>query len=161
MSWTVSKNWDYATTGGASLPLPKIDFSGNYVEKSGEKDGMTFADMSAPLDRPALTHIEWHQKTNAYQNTGIDRAFWAPSVRGFNVHLQSMCTYDAKDSESNTEFYIPFKANTTIQSLAHECVTADLVQDFLAYHVAQFFKQGVITTDRVAAFMRGSLDLTK
>lgn len=159
MSWTVQKNWNYATTGGASLPLPKIDFDGNYVEKTGEKDGVTFADMSAPLDRPSLSHVEFHQKSNVYQNTGIDRAYWAPSVRGISLFLQSMDTYRATDG--TTEFYIPFKANTTITTLSHECVTAELVSDYLCFQVAKWFQEGVVTSDRIAAFMRGSLDLTK
>lgn len=159
MSWTVTKNWDYATTQGASLPLPKIDFAGNLVEKSGDKEGLTFTDMSAPTDRPSLTHLEFHQKSNVYQNTGIDRAYWAPSVRGVQLFLQSMDTYEVSDGTST--FYAPIKAYTSIQTLSHEAITADLIKDYLAFQVAKWFKSGVVTADRIAAFMRGSLDLTK
>lgn len=159
MAWTVEKDWAYTTNGGASLPLPKVSFSTNYVEKSGEKDGVTFADASAPIDRPALTHVEFHTRNNIYQNTGIDRAYWAPSVRGFNLYLQQMATYKVTDGTSS--FYAPLSCAVSFKSLAHEAITADVVKDFIAYTVAQWFKEGVVTSDRIAAFMRGSLDLTK
>lgn len=159
MSWNVTKNWDYATTDGALLPLPKVNFSGNYIEKSGEKGGITFTDTSAPLDRPSLTHLEFHQKSNVYQNTGIDRAYWAPSVRGIQLFVQSMDTYAVDDG--TTKFYAPFKAYTSVQTLSHEAITADLVKDYFAFQVAKWFEMGLVTSDRIAAFMRGSLDLTK
>lgn len=159
MAWNVTKDWSYTTTSGATLALPVIDFATNYVEKTDKGDGLTFADTTAPIDRPALTHVEFHPRTNIYQNTGIDRAYWAPSVRGFNIYVQQMNTYLVSDGTET--FYAPISCGISIKSLAHEAITPELVEEHLAYSIAQLHKKGVCDATRIAALMRGSLDLTK
>lgn len=159
MAWTVTKDWNYSTTSGGTITLPVIAFDTNYVVKNEKGDGVTYADVSAPIDRPALTHVEWHQRQNIYSNTGIDRAFWAPSVRGFNVHLQQMNTYLVTDGTET--FYAPLSCSINIKSLAHEAITDTLITEHLEYTIAQLMKKGVVSSARIGALMRGSLDLTK
>lgn len=158
MAWTVTKDWDYPTDAGAKLTLPVVNFA-NFAEKTDKGDGLTFADITAPIDRPALTHLEWHQKSNIYTNTGIDRAHWAPSVRGLGVFMQQNNTYLVSDGTDS--FYAPISASVSIKTLAHEAITADVVLSHLIYSLAMLFDKQTNGSTRLASLMRGALDITK
>lgn len=159
MAWTVTKDWDYSTETGKSITLPVIDFANNYAEKTQSGDGLTFADTTAPIDRPALTHLEWHQKSNIYTNTGIDRAYWAPSVRGMSVFMQQNNTYSITDGQET--FYAPISTSISIKTLMHEAMTADVVLAHVIYSLAQLYDKQSNGSTRLARLMRGALDITK
>lgn len=157
MAWTVTKDWNYSTSGGAQPTLPVLN-SANLVEKTSKSDGKVFVDKTSPIDRPNTVSVEWHQRSNIYQNTGIDRAFYAPSVRGFNVHLQENYTYKVDDGKE-TEFYAPISVGITIKGLMHEAITDTVISEALTATYARLFPDGKVTSDRIADLMRGALDL--
>lgn len=159
MAWTVSKDWNYPTTSGATLTMPVIEF-GNLSEVEDRKgNGVTFTDTTAPVDRPSTTHLEYHVKQNIYQNTGIDRAFWTPSVRGFQIYLQQNDVYSI--TQGDEKYYVPISSSFGIKSAMHEAITADVVLDHMAFTIAHYFGKGVSTATRLASLMRGALDITK
>lgn len=114
--------------------------------------------LKAPMDRPETIRISWSEKTNVYQNSGVDPSVRPPCQKGISfviAHKRVLSCTDSVVPEFRQD--VPVSVHCVVTIPAYDLLTADMLQVEIGRMLSAFFNTGLVTTERLSALMRGAV----
>lgn len=151
---------DTAIAGNPVLNLVRgsLNFPTDWKLQTVNANECILTNLKAPLDRPEKIKLSWSEKSNVYQNSGVDVSVRPPSAKGISFvvsHDRVLSCTDAAVPEFRQD--VPIHVHTVITAPSHELLTADMLQTEIARMLSALYGTGVVTTDRMSSLMRGAL----
>jgi len=162
MAKTVSVGYTDTPIGGvSSLTFPRgiLNFQKDFRVKSNTAGKeVILTNITSPIDRPENVRIAYTDVANVYSGTGIEPSILAPTKKGVSILTQItevLSVTDTVDAEFRID--LPISAHLVIKVPSSQYITADTVQTVVGRLLSSLFDQGVTTTPRLEAILRGSL----
>lgn len=120
-------------------------------------DRCVITNMTSPLGRPETVEYQFQTVSDAYANTGIDRALIAPSKRGRAFYVATKATPSAVDDDADPgpEYATPVQCSIRVKVTDSPLVTDTLVEDTIKRAYAAIFPNGV---SMIPQLLRGSVN---
>lgn len=151
---------DTAISGVSSLNLSRglLNLPADWKMQSVNSNECVLTNLKAPLDRPETIRIQWSEKANVYQNSGVDVSVRPPSQKGISFVIQHRRILTCTDSASpDFRQDVPVQVHTVCTFPAFELFTADMLQIELGRMLSAFYNTGVTDVNRMSAIMRGAV----
>lgn len=135
------------------------NFGVDWSQESSKNGDMVLKNNTSPRSQQERLRYSMVDIGNIYSGTGIATAYQSPDVRGHSLLVQSNLVikkYDDADSSIQVELQ-PIQMHTVVRFGNADFITADVIEDVLARHVAAFYDSGSTATTRLNALIRGSL----
>lgn len=99
------------------------------------------------------------QRTNVYQKTGIDRAFWAPTTRGVQINWLIDQIWEVTDNDPDNpkpSYKVPAKASLTLTVAEDAAITATDILELIQRLLATVYTDG---TSHLSEAFKGAISL--
>lgn len=162
MSKVISTGYtDTAISGVTSLEFPRaiLNFEQDFRVKSNNSGKeVVITNITSPIDRPENIRIAYTDIANVYSGTGVEPSILAPSKRGVSILAQVTDVLSVTDTtDADYRIDLPISAHMVIKVPSNDNITAAVVQTLVGRLLSSLFDQGVTTTSRLDAILRGSL----
>lgn len=149
---------DSPITGNPVLVRGKLNFGKDFrVQREGAGE-MVLTNITSPLDRRENIMYNVTDVKNIYAKTDIHPSVQAPSTRGINLYTRLTDTYAVTD-DTDADFlqHLPVSVSITIQSIASQYISADVIEQSLARCVSTLYETDSQTTSRLNSLLRGAI----
>lgn len=162
MSKVISTGYtDTAISGVTSLEFPRaiLNFEQDFRVKSNNSGKeVVITNITSPIDRPENIRIAYTDIANVYSGTGVEPSILAPSKRGVSILAQVTDVLSVTDTtDADYRIDLPISAHMVIKVPSNDNITAAVVQTLVGRLLSSLFDEGVSTTARLDAILRGSL----
>lgn len=161
MALSVKVNYTDTPVSGAQAPeitIPVLNYSDDFRIDTNRPSEAILANITSPLGKPEKIRYAASDVSNVYSGTDVDRALWAPTLKGVSILAQLVDTYTVVDSADPTfEMALPMECHLVVKVPANELITADMVETFIGRLLATLFETGDTGTTRLKALLRKSL----
>lgn len=135
------------------------NFAVDWAQETSKNGDVILKNNTSPRSQQERLRFSISPVANIYSGTGIVAAYQSPDVGGNSLLVQSnliIKKYDDADSSIPVELS-PIQMHTVVRYGNADFITADVIEDILARHVAAFYDSGSTATTRLNALIRGSL----
>lgn len=158
MAKTLNKGYVDTVSTTKNVAIPTLSWAVDYKTKVDTPDEVVLTNVTSPLDRPETIRFGYTEVKDVYKNTSIDASVYAPTKRGVQLLAQINDVYSVTDSvDAEYRVDLPVQAHMVIKVPASEVITADVVKELVLRSVASFFNTADVTSEKIAAMIRGSL----
>lgn len=151
---------DTAIAGNPVLNLLRgsLNFTADWKMQLVSANECVITNLKAPIDRPETIRLSWSEKSDVYQSSGIDVSVRPPSKKGVSFVVQHKRILSCTDAVSpDFRQDVPISVHLVATIPAYELLTADMLQTEIARMLSGLYGTGLVTTDRMAALMRGAV----
>lgn len=141
-----------------NLPLSVINFKSDFIKEVDDAGEGIVTNLTSPLITPERYRFAVTPIVDIYKGTGIDSSLYAPTKRGVTVLVQLQDTWTVTDSVDTTyRVDLPITGHFVLRIPQNELITAEMLKTFIGRTMSGFFNTGVVTTERIASLLRGSM----
>lgn len=135
----------------------KSDFRAT-TETPGE---VILTNITSPIDRPENMRVAYSLLQDVYKGSGIDPKVQSPLRRGVSLLVQLTEVATVTDTVDLTyRVDLPISAHLVLKIPANADLTDAHVQTVVGRLVSGLYETGSLSTDRIKALLRGSLEPT-
>jgi hypothetical protein len=162
MAKVISTGYTDTPIGGvSSLTFPRaiLNFQKDFrVKTNNPGKEVVLTNLTSPIDRPENIRIAYTDIANIYSGTGVDPTALATTKRGVSILCQVTDVISVTDSvDADYRIDLPVSAHMVIKVPSNGNVDSAMVQTLVGRLLSSLFDQGVSTTARLDAILRGSL----
>jgi hypothetical protein len=158
MAKTLNKGYADSVVATKNVAIPSLSWGTDFKTKVDDPNEVIVTNVTCPLDRPETIRFGYTEIADVYKNTSIDSSVYAPTKRGIQLLAQVNDVYTVTDSvDTQYRVDLPVQAHLVIKVPANELITADEVNKLIARAVSTFYATATVTSEKIAAMIRGSL----
>lgn len=126
------------------------------VTKSASGESI-ITNVTASNDTPEKFRTAYSEVADIYKGSGIEAANKAPSSKGFSIVSQITNIGRVTESVTGETYDLPISAHLVIKAPNDALVTAAVILNVLERLMSNLYGDNVLTTDRLAAIMKGAV----
>lgn len=160
MAKTVNNGYtDTAGVTATTFDRGAVNFTTDFrVKANNSGKEVVITNLTSPIDRPEYLRFAYSDISNVYTGTGVDPSAMAPTKRGVSILVQLTDVFSVTDdTDADYRIDLPVSVHLVIKVPSSEFITSALVQTQLGRLLSGLYDQGVTTTTRLDAILRGSL----
>lgn len=154
---------DTAISGVTSLAFPRglLNYGADFREVTDSNGELILTNLTCPIDRPENIRMAYSLVQDIYKGTGIDVKVQNPLKRGVSLLAQVTEVATVTDSaDPSFRMDLPISAHIVLKVPASADLTDAHVQTIVGRLVSCLYETGSLTTARIKALLRGSLEPT-